>query len=120
MTPREAWLRILEAVDVMQRLPSIDWPAGYRSSMPDIVRAASALYALSGDVTVAAPRGAEIDRAWEVMDWLSCLERRDQQIVWARATGAAWWKLSQRYNKSVRQLQRWFNDALERMVVHKT
>jgi hypothetical protein len=65
------------------------------------------------------PTARDIDNMLPVMGWLSELRAsphpgpRDYRIIWARAFGCPWWRLAGQLGRSDRQVQRYYDAAIE-------
>lgn len=118
-TPHLVAVRIEQAVDVFKRLP-IHKPRGFRSSWPEFIREVEA-YRGKYDpmaptrVKLGPPEATAIDQAIEVAGWMLWLSRRDQRLVWDRATGRSNDYMEAKYKKSRRTLYRWWSKALRRI-----
>ena len=134
MTPAEIKERLREAANVIKRLPPPRLVVGYPTrSIPEaVINTWGAEYEAAGAydeeagksetvkikdtyVRPAAPRGQEIDDAWEAVDWLGYLSYSDHRLVWFWAKGAPWWKIAQRYGRSESAMQRRMRYAIERI-----
>lgn len=89
-TPPMVEERLVEAADVMRRLPEVRAP-GHFNTWPKI------LYEFADLVGQAPPRlkrplpsSDAISRMEEALGWLRWLEGDDAKLVWARAEGAQW------------------------------
>ena len=88
-TPRRVAVRFEEAADVMARLPNERVPGLY-GLWPRIV---SATMTSGGP---AAPSPEAIDRMDEVLGWLCWLEPEERRLVWLRAEGLPWKRITHR------------------------
>ena len=88
-TPRRVAVRFEEAADVMARLPNERVPGLY-GLWPRIV---SATVTSGGP---AAPSPEAIDRMDEVLGWLCWLEPGERRLVWLRAEGLPWKRITHR------------------------
>ena len=88
-TPRRVAVRFEEAADVMARLPNERVPGLY-GLWPRIVSAT----VTSG--RPAAPSPEAIDRMDEVVGWLCWLEPEERRLVWLRAEGLPWKRITHR------------------------
>jgi hypothetical protein len=84
--------RLAEAADVLDRLPERRAPGLYSlwPIPPDVA---------SGDAAptrLAAPPPAAIDRLDEVLIWLAWLEPEERHLVWLRAVGLPWKRVTHR------------------------
>jgi len=117
--------RIEEAVKTFNCLP-MERPAGYRSSMPSIVRSHWESYGMNGDpwglykdtdrVKLPQPTNDAIDRADEAMKWGQWCRRKDWEVILRRANGERWYFIQGRLKKSRSTLSEWrmrgLNDIL--------
>src|SRR5687768_6739803 len=90
-TPKRVAERLAEAADVLDRLPEPRvrgyyslWPAGLEN-----------VYA-SDRTTPAAPLPEAIDRMDEVLRWLCWLEPHERRLLWLRAEGLPWKRITHR------------------------
>ena len=136
----ELWL--VEAVDVMRRLPDIEQRYlrnPLRSRMPTVVEttatafaAAVAILELEGTlpetrVSSGRPGPREIDRMEHVIlglakprlglmgetPWLNWLSEKRRRLVWRRVKGSTWPLIAALERRTERTCQRWYKDALE-------
>ena len=96
-TPSMVEERLVEAADVLKRLPEVR-VQGYFSTWPPIVREAAEAYGWdTTHVCLGPPSPAAIDRMDEALEWLRWLDPEDARIVWLRASGERWkaicWKV---------------------------
>ena len=93
-TPCLVEVRLTEAADTLRRLPERS-ENRYRSTWPPIYGGCCKANALRRKSTRSSPpAAAAIDRMDAALAWLGCLDRRDQQIVWRRASGCPWKTIS--------------------------
>ena len=91
-TPQAVAERLAEAADVLDRLPERRAPGLY-SLWP------LPLNVPSGDTAgtrPAAPPPAAIDRLDQVLVWLAWLEPEERRLVWLRAEGLPWKRITHR------------------------
>jgi Domain of unknown function (DUF6362) len=88
-TPRRVGARFEEAADVVARLPDERVPGLY-DLWPRIVGAP-----VTGR-RLAAPSPEAIDRMDETLGWLFWLEPEERRIVWLRAQGLPWKRVTHR------------------------
>lgn len=89
-TPSLVEARIVEAVDVLKRLPE-ERMQGYYSTWPRIVPEFSDLVGQEPPrLKRPLPSPAAISRMEETLEWPKLLEPRDARIVWMRAAGERW------------------------------
>jgi hypothetical protein len=88
-TPKLIAERLAEAADVFTRLPEERVP-GFYDLWPKIVGVAC-----TGDGPAAAMPEA-IDRMDEALDWLMWLEPEERRLVWLRAEGLPWKRITHR------------------------
>jgi hypothetical protein len=81
--------RLEEAVDVLVRLPE-ERVRGLYDLWPKLIGA------LGRHVRPAAPSPEAIDRADEVLAWLMWLDSEERQLVWLRADGLPWKRITHR------------------------
>ena len=98
------------------------WLAGGGSTWPEIVREWR-----NGDVPNSPrarrfrPTPADIDDMLPMLGLLAWLKHqpgsgaRDYRIIVARAFGVTWWKIAQKYGRSERQVNRWYDGAIARI-----
>jgi hypothetical protein len=90
--PERVAERLSEAADVLGRLPEPRSPGVY-SLWPILVDAA---VADSTSTRPAAPPPEAIDRMDEALGWLGWLEPDERRIVWMRAEGLPWKRITHR------------------------
>ena len=88
-TPRRVADRLSEAVDVLDRLPD-GFDPGCRSTWPRVPGDRS------GAPWAAAPSPEAIDGADEVYGWVSALEAEERRLLWWRAEGVPWKRITRR------------------------
>lgn len=82
--------RLIEAADVMKRLPEVR-VQGYFSTWPQIVHPFSDLVGQERQpMKRPGPAPDAIDRMEAALPWLTWLEPGDAKLVWARAEGTKW------------------------------
>jgi hypothetical protein len=82
--------RLVEAAEVMRRLPPVRVP-GYFNTWPTMfVEFADRVGQEPEPMRLPPPSPAAISRMEETLLWLRWLEPIDAKIVWARATGERW------------------------------
>ena len=89
--------RLVEAADVMRRLPPVRVP-GYFSTWPKmVVEFADRVGQQPEPMRLPPPSPSAISRMEEALGWLHWLEPIDAKIVWLRASGMRWkpicWKV---------------------------
>ena len=89
-TPSLVEERLVEAADVLKRLPE-ERVQGYFSAWPEIIRSVWDSYGMHDPVLKRPwPSPASIDRMEETLTWVQFLAPEDGRLVWARAEGAPW------------------------------
>lgn len=88
-TPELVAERLAEAADVLARLPDAKM-RGYYGPWRILVGATG------GGLSPAAPAPKAIDRMDQVLGWLMWLETAERQIVWLRAEGLPWKRITYR------------------------
>ena len=92
--------RIIEAADVLKRLPPVRL-SGYFSTWPEILRSfGDRVGAEPVPLRRPPPSPAAISRMEEAITWNRFLERDDAHLMWARAEGARWKELCYRFGIS--------------------
>ena len=118
-TEAEVADRLAEAADTLRRLPAALRPA-HLTSWPDIVHRQEEAYGWhSATPRLAAPSPAAISRLDHVLDWLIAFEAahaRERQVLWGRARGVPWRRLSQALGASRPTLAAWHAKGLARIV----
>lgn len=69
------------------------------------------------------PSPKDVSNLLPVMGWLVWIREqnngeRDFKIIMGRARNIAWWRLAQRYGRSERQVQRWYDGAVAAIYGH--
>ncbi|MGE0108168.1 MAG: DUF6362 family protein [Bdellovibrionales bacterium] len=97
--------RIEQAANTMKKLPKVK-VQGYFNAWPTIVREAMEAYGWEDNHMRPSPPSAKhITEMEEVMIWLLWLEREEVRLIWMRAEGVRWKRLSLELGWSVRKLQ---------------
>ncbi len=103
MTPKEVASRLVEAADVLHRLPSKGlFPAGHGTAWPDFIRDPGTDYPDRNARTRASyPTPDEITRMDEALLWLNLLDDpQGRRLVWSRARKVPWKELVAEHGKS--------------------
>lgn len=88
--PSEIEGRLVEAADVLKRLPGLRVP-GFFNTWPAMMREFSDLVGQEPvPMRRPPPSAAAISRMEQALDWLRWLEPLDAKIVWLRASGDRW------------------------------
>jgi Domain of unknown function (DUF6362) len=88
--PSEIEARLVEAADVLKRLPGVRVP-GFFNTWPTMMREFSDLVGQEPvPMRRPPPPAAAISRMEQALDWLRWLEPQDAKIVWLRASGDRW------------------------------
>jgi hypothetical protein len=89
-TPEKVEERLLEAADVMRRLPPVRVP-GYFSTWPKTLIEFSDLVGRAPEpMRLPPPSAAAITRMEDALPWLQWLEPEDSKLVWMRLERAPW------------------------------
>ena len=89
-SPEQVEERLVEAADVLKRLPE-EKVQGYFSVWPEIVRSFADMVGQEpGPLRLPPPAAAAISRMEETLTWVRFLAPDDGRLVWARAEGAPW------------------------------
>jgi hypothetical protein len=88
-TREQVEARLLEAADVLRRLPGVR-VQGYFSLWPQIVPEFGDLVGQEPPALKLPPAAAAISRMEAALPWLGWLEREDAKLVWARAERTPW------------------------------
>jgi hypothetical protein len=96
-TPLMVEERLVEAADVMKRLPEVRVP-GHFNTWPKILHEFADLVGQAPPHLKRPPPSSDaISRMEETLGWLAWLEPIDRKIVWLRASGERWkavcWKV---------------------------
>lgn len=96
-TPTLIEERLVEAADVMKRLPNVRVP-GHFNTWPKMMQEFADLIGQEPRPMRLPPPSAEaITRMEQTLEWLRWLDAADAKIVWLRATGERWkticWKV---------------------------
>jgi hypothetical protein len=82
--------RLVEAADVMKRLPNVRVP-GHFNTWPAAMREFSDLVGQeTPGPTRLRPNAEAIGRMEETLEWLKFLEPIDRKLIWLRASGQRW------------------------------
>jgi hypothetical protein len=82
--------RLVEAAEVMQRLPPVR-VQGYFNTWPSmVVEFADRVGQQPEPMRLPPPSPAAISRMEQTMPWFTWLEPDDARLIWARAEGAPW------------------------------
>jgi hypothetical protein len=85
--------RLELAVDVFARLPSVR-PQGYFNAWPEYFHSFGDKVGQEARMRRPRPSPRDITQAEEALLWLRWLEQDDARIVWLRANGTPWKKIS--------------------------
>ena len=101
-----------EAADTLRLLP-LDRPQGFRSCMPEPVRAVCDF----ADDEEPVPRPvlatpAAIDRLDQVLSWMAWLDGEQARLVWGRACGVPWRQICRSFRLSRHLVWRRWVEAL--------
>ena len=89
-TPERVRDRLMEAADVLKRLPT-ERVQGYFNLWPEVVHSFADLFGQTPEpMRLPPPPPAAISRMEETLDWLKFLSPEDARLVWVRAEGAPW------------------------------
>ena len=89
-TPAKVEERLVEAADVLKRLPSVR-VGGYFNTWPQIVVEFGDLVGQRPEpMRLPPPSAAAISRMEQTLGWIAWLDRVDAKIVWLRASGNRW------------------------------
>jgi len=122
-SPIDVAERLNEAIRTLAALPDGErrWLRARMTQWPALAPASEELFALlvarGGEpepvrARPPAPSPEAIDRMLPTLAWLSWLDRRQRQVILARAHRVSWWKLSARFGVSERSVQRWHAEAV--------
>lgn len=89
-TPKQVEDRLIEAADVLKRLPE-QKVQGYFSVWPEVVRSFADMVGQEPvPMRRPLPSAAAITSMEETLTWVRFLEPIDGKLLWARAEGAPW------------------------------
>jgi hypothetical protein len=89
-TEQDVELELKQAADVIRVLPE-PGVRGYYNLWPEILRDSFESRRTSeGPPLPARPSPRNITKMEAALEWLRCLSREDQRLVWARVNGARW------------------------------
>lgn len=88
-TPRLVEERLVEAADVLKRLPD-HGVRGHFNTWPSITYEFSDFVGQTPSLKRPPPSPESISRMEETLDWVSGLDPKDAKIVWLRASGVRW------------------------------
>ena len=109
------------ASDTLRRLPMPlqGKPSLPRSSWPDAPNAPGEAYGYTPQrLPPLPPRARAVSELDHVLPWLLVLDNTDRRLVWARAAGVAWARLSREFGQSVGQVRYRYDAAIDRVVAH--
>lgn len=117
---RRAVVAALErAADTLRRLPMPlqGKPSLPRSSWPDAPDSPAEAYGYAPQrLPPLPPRARAVSELDQVLPWLVGLDDVERRLVWARAAGVAWARLSREFGLSVGQLRYRHDSAIDRIV----
>lgn len=123
-------VRLYEAIRTLHALPDRErkWIYGRMCNWPDTLREAVHIYAaalerLANKKTPFedmreppyVPTKEAIDRLDETLRWLTWLDKRELELITARAFKRAWLKIAWKYGRSDTTVQTWHRQALEKV-----
>lgn len=115
--------RLARSIKTLNALPDREAKWVYSSSTwwPEVIHLREEAYGY-GEASARrfVPGADDVDDMARCMDMLAWLKRqndglRDFRVIWARANGIAWWRLSERFGRSEKQLRRWHDGAVARI-----
>jgi Domain of unknown function (DUF6362) len=96
-TPLMVEERLVEAADVMRRLPDVRAP-GHFNTWPKVLHEFADLVSQAPPRLKRPPPSSDaISRAEEALQWLRWLEGEDAKLVWARASNQPWKEVCWRF-----------------------
>jgi len=99
-TPERVEERLIEAADVLKRLPE-ERVQGYFTTWPEVVRDFWDAFGWHDAVLKRPwPSPASISRMEETLTWMQFLAPEDGRLVWARAEGTPWKAICWRFGVS--------------------
>ena len=93
--PKAVAARLEEAADTLARLPAC-CGRGYSSTWPEIVRGHGKAFWPDASARPIPPSPEAIDRTDETLGWLCWLQPEERRIVWLRAEGLPWKRITYR------------------------
>jgi len=93
--PKAVAVRLEEAADTLARLPAC-CGGGYSSTWPEIVRGHGEAFGPDASARPIPPSPEAIDRTDEALGWLCWLQPEERRIVWLRAEGLPWKRITYR------------------------
>ena len=94
-TPKAVAVRLEEAADTLGRLPTCRG-GGYASACPEIARGYYEAFGPNASARPIPPSPEAIDRMDEALGWLCWLESEERRLVWRRAEGLPWKRITHR------------------------
>lgn len=128
ITKREVEERMHEAIRILAALPDRErkWVYSRLASWPETLREAIDVMAIALERVAEGksayedmrpprivPSAEAIDQMDKTLPWLSLLDKRERQIVTARAFHVSWVKLAAKYGRTDRTIQRWHESAID-------
>jgi hypothetical protein len=92
--------RLVEAADVMRRLPDVRVPGHFNTWPPVVVEFADRVGQDPEPMRLPPPSPAAISRMEETLGWLRWLKAEHAKLVWARAEGRPWKLICWRFSVS--------------------
>ena len=108
--------RLVEAADVMSRLPPVRVPGHFNTWPPVVVEFADRVGQEPEPMRLPPPSPAAIGRMEETLGWLRWLKAEHAKLVWARAEGAPWKQICWRFGISRATAHRRWRYALSLIV----
>jgi hypothetical protein len=96
-TPLMVEERLVEAADVMRRLPDVRVPGHFNTWPPIVVEFADRVGQEPEPMRLPPPAPAAISRMEETPGWLRWLKAEHAKLVWARAEGTPWKQICWRF-----------------------
>lgn len=96
-TPLMVEVRLVDAADVMRRLPDVRAP-GYFNTWPKILHEFADLVGQAPPRLKRPPPSSDaISRMDEALQWLRWVDGEEAKLVWARASGNSWKEVCWRF-----------------------
>lgn len=114
-TPEKVAARFEECVHVLNQLPD-GASSEYSSYWPEIIYSQEEINRQPSKVLRLRPLPDAIDRMEETLTWIMFVEDEYKKLVWLRACGTPWRKISRQTGFALTSAQRYWSRTMQNLV----